>query len=142
MLAKRVQDRLTPEEEKQLIAPYESASRFALPPEAFDILVTNRSIIPVRLSLMVHIQFHHPNASIAARMANLYAEEFLLYNVHVRSEGTVHAIDGLRHRAEEQRRKIEKSEMELTLFKEKHKSLSFDEATNIDQQQILLLSSE
>ncbi len=142
LMARQVLARLTPAEKQVLMKPYESSSPLLQPKEPLKLIYHNRSIRPARMSLMIFISFRHPDADLAARIANLFSEEFVNYNVRLRSEGAIQAIETLRQRAEEQRRKIEQSELALAQFKEKHKTVAFDQATDIDQQQILLLSSE
>lgn len=137
-----VLSKLSTEEQNAMVQPYEDPTGFLRSNEPLDVLVRIRSIQPMRMTLMVAILVDHPDPALAAKIANIYATEFLNYNATLRTEGALKAVENLQRRAEEQRRIVEDLEMQLANFKEKHRSVSFDDLNNIDQQQLLLLSSE
>ncbi len=142
-IIRRVSDRLRGKELKRFMDPYASDFSFSfkgqITPER--ILMNNRSIVPLRMTLMVAIQFSHPNPDMAAEIANLFAEEYIKYNTSLRMEGSMKAVEDLKLRADQQRDKVEELEMQLAAFKEKYKSVSFDKATDIDSQELIKLNS-
>lgn len=137
----RVADRLKDDVLRRFTAPFEEEG-FAWRPARTvpELLFSYRAVVPERLSLMIRIQYRHPDPEIAAIVANLFAEEFINYNLKLRIDGSLKAVDDLRERAEQQRIKMEEIEMQLNAFKERHKSVSFDASTDIDQQQLLQLN--
>ena len=72
-----VEKRLQENEITKLMAPYKGAFSFSGPLSALEILAKNRKIIPRRMSLMVSISFTHPNPDIAAKIANLFGDEYI-----------------------------------------------------------------
>ena len=74
----RVLRRLTEEEVKQVIAPYEKKhGKEEISPVVA--LGKNRRIWPIKLSLFVDVSYRNPNRVIAAKVANLFAEEGCAY---------------------------------------------------------------
>lgn len=140
-IVQRVKNRLTDEELRRFFAPYEGS--FSLSGELTPdrVLAGNRKIVPGRLSLIVQIQFIHPDKEIAALVANLFAEEYINYNLDRRIDGSLRAFEDLKVRVDQQRDKVEELELQLTNFKETHKSVSFDQQTDIDQQELIALNT-
>ncbi|MFW5874523.1 MAG: hypothetical protein ACOCVJ_03895 [Verrucomicrobiota bacterium] len=64
------------------MAPYVSAAELHGPPTPTELLLRNRNAERVRLSRVVRVGFQHPDPMIAARVANLFMEEYiaLLYD--------------------------------------------------------------
>ncbi len=140
-VVQRVAERIQDSRLHGFMQPYEDQRFFwrearSLP----EILVSNRSVSPVRLTLVVEIKYRHPDPEIAAYVANLFAEEFINFNLGLRMEGTWRAVDDLRARADQQQDKVEELDMQLAEFKERHKSVSFDAATDMDQQELIRLN--
>ena len=72
-----VEQRLQEDEVVQFMAPYKGAFSFTGPLSAFEILALNRRIIPKRMSLMVTLAYTHPNPVMAAKIANLFGDEYI-----------------------------------------------------------------
>jgi capsular exopolysaccharide synthesis family protein len=140
-ILERVAKRLKDKELRDFIEPYKDNDP-SLSGELLiqSVLFENRKIIPQRLTLVVGIEFSHPVPSIAANVANYFAEEFLNYNTSLRTQGSMRAVDDLKVRADQQRDKVRELELQLTDFKEKNNSISLDVKTNIDQQEMLSLT--
>jgi uncharacterized protein involved in exopolysaccharide biosynthesis len=102
-IAQSVEARLTPEEVKLLVATGGSGE----PPSPLAVIYSGRRIIPQRMTLMTNVQFLHSNPRIAARIANLYASEYIAYNSRLRTEESLKAVDELKDRAEQQRRRVD-----------------------------------
>ena len=142
-IAKRVYERIRADdmEHRRFMAPYDKSSGYSgLSMSPLALLQRNRDVQPVRMSLLVYIQYVHPDPGLAARVANLFAEEFINYNLALRIEGSMKAVDELKLRADQQRDKVEEIEHQLADFKEKHHSVSFDASSDIDQQELLRLN--
>lgn len=137
----RVAARLKDNDLRRFMAPYEAEGLAWRPARAANqILGDNRKVVPLRQTLVVAVQFQHPDPQIAALVANLFAQEFIDYNRSLRIEGSMRAVDDLKSRADQQRVKVEELDMQLASFKEKYKSVSFDANTDIDQQELIHLN--
>ncbi len=140
-IVKNVAARLKGEELRRFMAPYEdSISLTGKQKTPAEILVQNRKVSPRRLTLIVVIEYQHPDKAMAARIANYFAEEYISYKLQRRIESSMRAVDELKQRAEGQRKRVEELEYQLADFKERYKTISFDAATDIDQQQMVGLN--
>ncbi|MFW6217607.1 MAG: hypothetical protein ACOC4K_01300 [Verrucomicrobiota bacterium] len=81
-IVRRVEQRLQGKELNRFMAPYVSAAELHGPPTPTELLLRNRNAERVRLSRVVRVGFQHPDPMIAARVANLFMEEYiaLLYD--------------------------------------------------------------
>lgn len=136
-----VADRLKDETLKQFRAPYEDVRTFAGPMPTNQILMENRSVIPVRLSLVLQITYSHPNPNIAAMVANYFADEYINYNLKQNTNDSMKAVEDLRVRVDQQRRRVEDLENQLQDYRSKYNAISFKEKTDIDAQEIMNLST-
>ncbi len=97
--------------------------------------------MPVRLSLVVNIVYDHPDAEIAALVANYFAEEYIDFNQNKQIEGSLRAVDDLRNQADQQLQKIQNMEIQLADFKERYGTLSVERSQDIDNQQLISLNT-
>lgn len=137
-----VDDRLKGSQRNRFLAPYERGLDATLrgTRSVAEILMQNRGIAPVRLSLVVNILYSHPDPEIAATVANYFAEEFIDFNRNKQIEGSLRAVDDLRSQADQQLAKIKEMEMRLADFKEKYDTLSVERSQDIDNQQLISLN--
>jgi polysaccharide biosynthesis transport protein len=125
----RVAGRLTPAEIQDFLAPYLRANR---PPPSVEVLLEkNRDVVPQRLSLIIAITYRHPNREIAARVANLFADEYIAYNAHIQADESFKAVEELSQRADEQRKKVEDIANALQAYREKNHMVSLDQRKDI-----------
>jgi capsular exopolysaccharide synthesis family protein len=77
-------------------------------------------VIPIRDSKMVNVSYESTNPKLAAKVVNSVAQAYIdeLLEMKMRSSG--YAIEWLTEKAEEERRKLEKSEKELQAYMRKH----------------------
>jgi polysaccharide biosynthesis transport protein len=138
-----VDDRLKGNERRRFLAPYEKGIDASLrgTRSVAEILMGNRSIVPVRLSLVVNILYSHPDPEIAASVANYFAEEYIDFNRNKQIEGSLRAVEDLRNQAEQQMIKINEMESRLADFKEKHNTLSVDRSQDVDNQELIQLNT-
>lgn len=139
-MAQRVLERMTPSQVNSMIAPFTASMVSFSDANPIEVLMQARKIIPQRMTLLVNVVVEHPDAKICQDLANLYSDEFINHSIMLQSEGSLRAVDELKRRTDEQRFKIEDLEKKLVAFKEEHKSISFEASTDIDQQQLNLLS--
>ena len=72
-IIQKVVTRLKGPDLERLLAPYRRADGKTPLPER--IIFLNRKIVPQRLSLIVNVQYEHPDPALAAQVANLLADE-------------------------------------------------------------------
>lgn len=136
-----VATRVEEEFKEDFIEPYRKMDMEEADLSVIRILAENRKITPARLSLIVSIEYNHPAPEVAARVANLFAEEMALYYTNLRNDAVTRAVQDLREQAEIQRRKVENIEKQLVDFKEDLKTISFDQRLDIDQQEMVSLKN-
>lgn len=141
-IVQAVDERLKGQERERFIAPYEKGLDATLrgTRSVAEILYANRSISPVRLSLVVNILYTHPDPEIASIVANLFAGEYIDFNRNKQIEGSLRAVDELRNQAEQQLSKIKEMEIRLADFKETYGTVSFEQTQDIDNQQLMGLN--
>jgi polysaccharide biosynthesis transport protein len=128
-IIQRVADRLTGEDRRLFLAPYEKAGRPA--PVIDVILEKNRDVVPQRLSLIISITYRHPNRDLAAKVANFFADEYIAYNAHMQADESIRAVEELSQRADEQRKKVEDMANGLQAYREKNHMVSLDQRKDI-----------
>jgi polysaccharide biosynthesis transport protein len=128
-IIRRVAERLTGDDLRAFLAPYEKSSGDT----AFvaDILAKNRKVIPQRLTLVVAIAYQHPDRFIAAKVANYFADAYLEHNTHLRVDDTTKAEAELRTTVEHQRKYVETLAQNLQVYKEKNNMVSLDQRKDI-----------
>lgn len=85
---------------------------------------------------MVNVAYTHPEPEIAADVANLFAEEFINYNLTENIDASMVAVEGLRIRADQQKERVEEIELKLAEYREKHNAVSLDSQENIAREQL------
>ncbi len=130
VIIKRVADRITGDELRQFMAPYEKG-RWGDPLTPLEVLGGNRRIVPLRLSLVVQVSYRHPDPVIAAKIANMFVDEFLQWNARVRIDESMRAVEDLQIRAEQQRKRVEEQALALQAYREKNDMVSLDQRKDI-----------
>jgi capsular exopolysaccharide synthesis family protein len=125
-IIQKVSDRLTGEKLAQFMAPYLKGGK-GDPLTPAEVLFRNRRIVPRRLSLVIEVQYRHPDRIIAADIANMFVDEFIAYNSRVRISESMKAVDDLRARVNEQSKKVEQIATTLQNYRESHKMVSLDQ---------------
>lgn len=139
-IVQRVADRLNGEDLKTFLAPYQKTSS-AVPVTPAEIIFKNRKIVPVRLSLVLQVQYTHPDKFIAAKVANHFIEEYIAYNSRQRIEDSMKAVDDLKERAEQQKKKVEEISHSLQAYREKNKMISLDKSKDIVTEKLKALNA-
>jgi capsular exopolysaccharide synthesis family protein len=125
----RVVKRIAGEDLRAFLAPYEKSSAEG----AFvaDIVARNRRVIPQRLTLVVAVSYQHPNRMVAAKVANLFAEEYINNIQRLRSDAQDKAGQDLQRAVEDQRAKVDELALKLQRYKEKNRTVSLDQRKDI-----------
>ena len=129
-IIQKVAERITGDDLRQFMAPYEKG-KGGDPITPLDVLAFNRKILPQRLSLLINIQYRHPDRLVAAKVANMFVDEFIAYNARVRIDESMKAVEELKIRAEQQQRKVRELALELQAYREKNNMISLDQRKDI-----------
>ena len=135
-----VAERIKDDMRVKFMAPFEDSIRLRGPLSIQEVLSRNRNIVPIRLSLMVSVQFEHPDKDIAAEVANLFAREYVNYNVRLNIDTSMRAVEDLKVRVETQRGKVEELESKLVEYRDRTGNISLDEQDNILNEQLTSLN--
>lgn len=138
-IIKRVADRITGDELRQFMSPYEKG-RWGDPLTPLDVLGENRKITPQRLSLMVYVTYEHPDPIIAAKIANMFVDEFLSWNTRTRIDENMRVVDELQVRADQQRRRVDEMARDLHAYREQNDMVSLDQRRDIVTEKLKFLN--
>lgn len=135
-IVKGVEQRLQDEMRVRFMAPYADALSLSGPLSPVEVLARNRRIVPKRMSLMINIVYSHPDPIIAAEVANLFAKEYIDYNLKKNIDGSMKAVEDLRIRADQQENRVEELELKLAEYRENNNAVSLDSQENIAREQL------
>ena len=135
-----VEKRLQEDELAQFMAPYKGVFSFTGPLTAFEILAKNRRINPRRMSLMVNISYTHPNPVIAAKIANLFGDEYINSMLSQNIDASMKAVEDLRKRAEQKKNRVEELELKIAEYRERKNAISLDKQENIAAEELASLN--
>ena len=135
-----VEQRFQEEELAQFMAPYKGTFSFTGPLTAFEILAQNRKIIPKRMSLMVNIAYTHPNPVMAAKIANLFCDEYINTMLSQNIDASMKAVEDLRKRADQKKNRVEELELQLAEYRESNNAVSLDRQENIAAEELASLN--
>jgi capsular exopolysaccharide synthesis family protein len=139
-LVQKVAERLTPAESKTLTMPFEKdSSGEPVVPET--VIAKSRKILPARMTRVIQVVFTHPDPEMAARVANLFVEEFINYNVRWRVEESMKAVEDLKIRADQQAQKVQELGNNLQAYRERQNMVSLDEKRDIVTEKLKALSA-
>ena len=125
-IVEKVASHFTGEELKQFMAPYEKDGM-----TIEDVLFANRKIIPQRLTLIIQVAYQHPDRMLASKVANLFVDEFIAFNSRIRTDESMKAVEDLKARAEDQKKKVEEMALKLQTYRENNKMVSLDQRKDI-----------
>jgi len=135
-----VERRLQDDERERFMAPYADALSFTGPLTPTQMLAQNRKIMPQRGTLMIGVGYNHPDPVIAARVANLFADEFINYNLTLNIDGSMKAVEDLRIRADQQKERVEELELKMAEYREDNNAVSLESQENIASTQLSSLN--
>src|SRR3954471_7019810 len=140
-IVQRVADRLTGEDLKAFMAPYQKASTGGSSTGPAEMIYRVRKVVPVRLSLVLQVQYAHPDKNVAAKVANLFVDEYIAFNSAQRRDDSMKAVDDLKERAEQQKKKVEEIAHNLQAYREKNKMVSLDKSKDIVTEKLKALNA-
>ncbi len=139
-IVRGVERRLQDDERERFMAPYADVLSFTGPLSPAELLGKNRKVMPQRMSLMIGVGYTHPDPIIAARVANLFADEFINYNLTLNIDGSMKAVEDLRIRADQQKERVEELELKMAEYREQNNAVSLDSRENIAGTQLARLN--
>ena len=122
------------------MAPYKGTFSFTGPLTAFEILAQNRKIIPRRMSLMVNIAILIQIQIMAAKIANLFGDEYINTMLSQNIDASMKAVEDLRKRAEQKKNRVEELELKLAEYRELKNAVSLDRQENIAAEELASLN--
>jgi capsular exopolysaccharide synthesis family protein len=100
--------------------------------EQIDQFLEGLSVVPVRNTRLVDVQYRSEDPLLAARSANAVAEQYRLQGLKSRFLSSKETADWLGHELEEQKKRVDQSERALQAYRESHDVVSVaDEGQNI-----------
>lgn len=138
-IIQKVAERLQGADLAQFLAPYEKADSDTKP-DLLKILRTNRKIVPQRLSLLIVVQYEHQDPEVAAKIANLFIDEYISYNAKVRVDESMKAVEELQMRADAQSKKVAEMGVNLQRYREKNNLISLDQRKDIVTEKLKTLN--
>lgn len=141
-IVQSVADRLSGNREdlRQFMAPYAKEDDDG-PLNPVSIIARNRKIVPVRLSLIIQVQFSHPDRFMAAKIANYFLDEYISHNSRLRIEESMKAVDELKERAEQQKARVAEMALNLQAYREKNNLVSLDQRKDIVTEKLKALNA-
>jgi capsular exopolysaccharide synthesis family protein len=112
--------------------PRTDAEREAREAQATALVAGGLRVDPERGSRLVHVSFESPSPTIAAKIANATANDFIAVNLEHRYEASSYARQFLEQRLSETRQKLEDSERQLVAYAAQNQiiNLTVDEQTS------------
>ena len=138
-IVQKVAERITGDDLRQFLAPYEKEGNND-PISAAGILGANRKIVPQRLTLILLVQYQHPDKFVAAKVANYFVDEFIAYNARVRIDESMKAVEDLKVRVEQQRKRVDEIAVNLQAYRAKNNMVSLDERKDIVTEKLKALN--
>ena len=139
-IIKGVEQRLQDEMRQRFMAPYTDTLSLSGPLTPLEILGRNRKVVPRRMSLMINVAYSHPDPIVAAEVANLFAKEYIDYNLKLNIDASMKAVEDLRIRAEQQKERVEELDLKLAEYREQNNAVSLDSQENIAGAQLARLN--
>lgn len=135
-----VEQRIQDDLRARFMAPYTDALSLSGPLTTAEILGRNRKIVPRRMSLMINVAYSHPYPDVAAEVANLFAQEFIDYNLKLNIDASMKDVEDLRIRADQQKERVEELDLKLAEYRERNNAVSLDSQENIAGAQLARLN--
>ena len=92
------------------------------------------------MSLMINVAYSHPYPDVAAEVANLFAQEYIDYNLKLNIDASMKDVEDLRIRADQQEDRVEELDMKLAEYRERNNAVSLDRQEDIAGAQLARLN--
>lgn len=98
-------------------------------------------IVPVEKSRLINVTVEHPDPVIASDLANAMAHAYIQQDLDNRMNTSLQAVDWLREKAEEYRKKLDEGLLALQQYREESDSVSLEEDQNIVIEKLKAINS-
>ncbi len=139
-IVEKVAERLVGEDAKAFMAPYDKGGS-GDPIMPREIIGANRLITPIRQTRVLVVSYTHPNPVVAAKVANLFVDEFMTYNARQRMSESMKAVEDLKNRADTQSKKVQEIGINIQAYKERNNMVSLDQRKDIVTEKLKALNS-
>jgi capsular exopolysaccharide synthesis family protein len=139
-IIQRVVERIKGDDLRAFLAPYERTA--ADTTFVAETVAKNRKVIPQRLTLVVTVAYQHPDRFVAAKVANLFVEEYLNNNQRLRNMDLTRAVEDLQVTVDDQRKKVDQLAQKLQAYKESSKTVSLDQRKDIISESLKVANLE
>ena len=89
---------------------------------------------------MVNIGYTHPNPIMAAKIANLFGDEYINTMLSQNIDASMKAVEDLRKRAAQKKNRVEELELKLAEYRELKNAVSLDKQENVAAEQLASLN--
>lgn len=135
-----VAERIKDEEFNSFMAPYaDSIITGPLTPQ--EVLIKNRRVIPIRMTMLIMVQYSHPDPKIAKDVANYFADEYINFNVRQNINSSMKAVEDLKVRVQQQKEKVEEIRSRLVEYQKNTGRISLDEDENAESEEFRMLNA-
>ncbi len=131
-----VKSRMKEDELKKFAAPYRDMFTIGVPKSEEEILYENRKIVPERMTLFVRITYTHPDRHMAAKIANLFATEYIRFTHQGKIQKLITSIDELTTKVAQQDAKVRELDRKLIDYREKNRAVSLDRDDDVDRMEL------
>lgn len=110
--------------------------------DKIDGFIGGLSVVPVRYSRLVDLNYQSPDPVFAAHAVNELAAQYISQSLEFRRNASMRDNTWLTQQLEEQQRKVTESDAALQAYKETHNALAVDDKSNIVVQKLNALNGQ
>ena len=140
-IAKKVAARMTPDEQRDFLLPFQSNSKLTANLGLVDRLMQKRTVQPGRLAWFITVAVEHPNAPLAATVADYFSTVFIEDNDQRNAERAAKAVEVLQNDYNEQKKKVEDLQARMTSMISKYGRTDLDTKSSVLPSQLQELNS-
>ncbi len=140
-IAEKVAARMTPDEQRDFQLPFQSTSKLANTMGLVDRLMQRRLVQPGRLAWFITVSVDHPNAALAAKVADYFSQVFIEDNDQRNAERAAKAVEVLQNDYNEQKKKVEDLQLQMTSMISKYGRTDLDAKSSVLPSQLQELNS-
>ena len=129
-IATQVANRMTDEEKRDFLLPFKNGNVLDPNLNLVDRLMARRTVTPGRLAYIIQVGVEHPNAQLAAIIADYFAQVFIEVNDQRNTERATKAVEVLQNDANEKKHNIEDLQSQLSALVDKYGRNELDPTTN------------
>ncbi len=130
-VAERVAGMMSDDEKKAFLAPYKGSNPLAPELPLPDRLVKARTVSAGRQAYIIAVSVDHPNANLAAKVADDFLQAFIDYNDSLNVDKAARAVDTLVEYHRQQEKKVADLQRDMNALVEKYGKVNLQKDNNI-----------